>query len=201
METVSEKIAQSHLKHIWFLCIWLLASTVAIILFNYELSYHRKAYEFANPDYYGQLPEYKSAGTYESIFQVLTAITTIIAVIFFIQLLVAFIKFLKNCWEIIQDDGFAMTTPQKAVGFLFIPIFNLYWVFVAYYGLSKQINEYIARHNLDSRFKSKKGQTLAFCILLFVPFLGWVISIFLYFMVTADFKRSCTYIADNKVKI
>jgi hypothetical protein len=200
METVSEKIVQSYLKHIWFLCIWVLASIGAIFSSIYQSEFHSRASYYIDPNYEHK-PEDKSADTYELIFQVLTIVATVIAIIVFIRLLIAFVKFLNNCWETIQDDGFAMTTPQKATGFLFIPIFNLYWVFVAYYGLSKQINEYIDRHNLDSRFKSKKGQTLAFCILLFIPFLGWIISIFLYFMVTADFKRSCTYIADNKVKV
>jgi hypothetical protein len=200
METISQKIIYSYQKHIRLLCIWFLTFIVAAFLDNQVSHYNAKAYHFSHPEYYAYTLGDESAGTYAQIFRVLTWILTIIAVIVYIQLVVAFVKFLKNCWETIQDDGFAMTTPQKAVGFLFVPIFNLYWIFIAYYGLSKQINKYIDRHNLDSRFKSKQGQTLAFCILLFVPFLGWIISIFLYFMVLADFKRSCTYIVDNKGK-
>ena len=38
-------------------------------------------------------------------------------------------------WVLLQGRG-ARTTPLKAVGFLFIPIFNLYWHFVSYYGLA-----------------------------------------------------------------
>jgi hypothetical protein len=57
---------------------------------------------------------------------------------------------LYNFWTIIQD-GFASTTPGKAVGFLFIPIFNLYWYFRAFYGLSKDIKFYIDRHFSDEQ--------------------------------------------------
>jgi len=48
-------------------------------------------------------------------------------------------------WQVIQD-GFARTNPGKAVGFLFIPFFNFYWWFVAFFGLSKDQNAYIDRH-------------------------------------------------------
>ena len=48
-------------------------------------------------------------------------------------------------WQVIQD-GQQRTTPGRAVGFLFIPLFNLYWFFVAYVGLSIDINRYIFRH-------------------------------------------------------
>jgi hypothetical protein len=49
---------------------------------------------------------------------------------------------LYRIWYIIQD-GNVRTTPGKAVGFLFIPFFNFYWIFVAYYGLAVDFNRYI----------------------------------------------------------
>jgi hypothetical protein len=52
---------------------------------------------------------------------------------------------LYRFWNIIQD-GFARTTPGKAVGFLFIPFFSFYWLFVAFFGLSKDMNGFIERH-------------------------------------------------------
>jgi hypothetical protein len=48
-------------------------------------------------------------------------------------------------WKLIQD-GYAETTPGKAWGFLLIPFFNFYWVFKAFYGLSKNMNSFIDRH-------------------------------------------------------
>jgi serine/threonine protein kinase len=48
-------------------------------------------------------------------------------------------------WEAIQD-GHARTSPGRAIGFLFIPIFNLYWLFQAFWGFSRDYNRYVDRH-------------------------------------------------------
>lgn len=41
-------------------------------------------------------------------------------------------------WSAVPVDS-RSTTPGKAVGFLFIPFFNLYWYFPSYVGLSRSI--------------------------------------------------------------
>lgn len=71
-------------------------------------------------------------------------------------------------WVAIQD-GHARTTPGKAVGFMFIPLFNLYWVFQAIWGYSKDYNEYLRRHSIPAQPLSE-GLFLTACIL---PLLGW----------------------------
>jgi hypothetical protein len=48
-------------------------------------------------------------------------------------------------WQVVQD-GFARTTPAKAIGFIFIPVFSWYWNFVAIFGLSKELNRYSRQH-------------------------------------------------------
>lgn len=48
-------------------------------------------------------------------------------------------------WKVVQD-GYARTTSGRAVGFLFIPLFNIYWFFHAYYGLAKDLNGYMNRN-------------------------------------------------------
>lgn len=50
-------------------------------------------------------------------------------------------------WKAIQD-GHARTTPGKAVGLMFVPFFNFYWVFQAYWGFSQDYNSYIERHSM-----------------------------------------------------
>lgn len=40
---------------------------------------------------------------------------------------------LYRAWACLQPGG-ARTTPGKAVGFQFIPLFNIYWIFVSFYG-------------------------------------------------------------------
>src|SRR5262249_1193601 len=60
-------------------------------------------------------------------------------------LLMELVSFIITCiliykaWDLIQD-GRPQTTPGKAVGFLFIPFFNLYWIFIAFRGLAEDLN-------------------------------------------------------------
>ncbi|MEZ4369901.1 MAG: hypothetical protein R3B07_03720 [Polyangiaceae bacterium] len=56
---------------------------------------------------------------------------------------------LYKCWKSIQD-GNARTTPGKAVGLLFVPLFNLYWVFNVLPGFATDFNRYIQRHRVDT---------------------------------------------------
>jgi hypothetical protein len=51
--------------------------------------------------------------------------------------------FVYKMWTVVPSSA-ARTTPGKAVGFLFIPIFNLYWMFVALWGWAKDWNAYAA---------------------------------------------------------
>jgi len=73
---------------------------------------------------------------------------------------------LYKVWAAIQD-GHARTTPGKAVGYLFIPFFQLYWVFQAYWGYAKDYNSYITRHNISTS-RLPEGLFLAYCIVPFV---------------------------------
>ncbi|MCA9627773.1 MAG: hypothetical protein KC766_08910, partial [Myxococcales bacterium] len=56
---------------------------------------------------------------------------------------------LYRCWQAIQD-GNARTTPGKAVGLLFVPLLNLYWVFNVLPGFATDYNRYIQRHRVDA---------------------------------------------------
>ena len=46
---------------------------------------------------------------------------------------IALLVLLYKAWKVIPA-AHARTTPGRAVGFLFIPCFNLYWIFQAFYG-------------------------------------------------------------------
>jgi hypothetical protein len=48
-------------------------------------------------------------------------------------------------WKIVQD-GNASTSVGKAIGLMFVPFFNFYWIFPAIHGLSEELNRYIDRH-------------------------------------------------------
>jgi hypothetical protein len=53
-------------------------------------------------------------------------------------------------WSAIQD-GQARTTPGRAVGFGFLPFFNLYWLFVVWPGFARDYNAYLTRHGIAGR--------------------------------------------------
>jgi len=80
-------------------------------------------------------------------------------------------------WAAIQD-GHARTTPGKAVGFMFIPFFNLYWMFQAIWGFSVDYNAYIERHSIETQ-PLPAGLFLTFCILSLagaIPYIGIIVS-------------------------
>ncbi|MBA4383965.1 MAG: hypothetical protein C0410_04460 [Anaerolinea sp.] len=70
-------------------------------------------------------------------------------------------------WQVIQD-GAAPTSPGKAVGFMFIPLFNIYWWFVAYWGLSKGQNSFIERHFGNTKVVSIRKAHPAIALSFFV---------------------------------
>lgn len=75
---------------------------------------------------------------------------------------VCFYVLLYRCWRQIQD-GHARTGPGKAVGFMFIPLFNYYWFFVALWGLAQDLDAYAERHGVDAP-TARPGFALATCI-------------------------------------
>ena len=96
---------------------------------------------------------------------------------------------LYRAWAVIQD-GNASTTPEKAVGFLFIPFYNFYWIFKAWYGFAEDYNRYIERYSLNAS-KLEEGLFLAFCILFIcamVTFLNYLAGLpfLVIFIITAN---------------
>lgn len=66
-------------------------------------------------------------------------------------------------WRQIQD-GHASTTPGKATGFQFIPLFNLYWWFVMIWKLPQDLAAYGVRHGLTVR-PASSTLAMATCVL------------------------------------
>lgn len=92
--------------------------------------------------------------------------------------LAIFCLLIYRSWQAIQD-GYQFTTPGKAVGFLFIPFFNFYWIFKAFGGLAKGYNDYIDRHQLVLK-KLPEGLFTTSCVLNIcniLPFIGYVTSL------------------------
>jgi len=57
-------------------------------------------------------------------------------------------------WEKLQD-GKTEISPGKAVGYLFIPVFGIFWAFRVWAGYADELNKFLARHNLAPRASQK----------------------------------------------
>jgi predicted Zn finger-like uncharacterized protein len=53
-------------------------------------------------------------------------------------------------WAAIQDSE-ASTSPAKAIGFLFIPVFNIYWALLMFTGFAEDYNAFIRRHSIKAK--------------------------------------------------
>ena len=93
----------------------------------------------------------------------------LIGIPFLITGLVYNMMLLYQLWKLIPKD-IARTTPSKAVGYNFIPIFGFYWIFVSYVGLAEDMNKMLREHGVQYQVNEGLGVTL--CIF-------WVIGIFL----------------------
>lgn len=103
-------------------------------------------------------------------------LTVISAIVFYV--------YLYRAWQCLQPGGLARTTPGKAIGFLFIPFYNLYWIFQAIHGLAVDWNRTIASHpDLRPVHPLPEGLFLSFCIvaIVFAP-----INLILIFMVMSQ---------------
>ena len=81
-------------------------------------------------------------------------------------------------WAAIQD-AYVRTSPGKAVGFLLIPFFNVYWAFQAIWGFAKDYNRFVARHGVIA-MPLPDGLFLAYTILTlttWLPGIGVVLQI------------------------
>jgi hypothetical protein len=88
---------------------------------------------------------------------------TVLSIVFAIPAAVFSSLILHRAWSAVQD-GVTTVSPGKAVGFCFIPFFNLYWNFVAHVGLMKEVNRLAeARGRPDQ--KVNEGIALTFSIL------------------------------------
>lgn len=74
--------------------------------------------------------------------------------------------FLYKMWSAI-NDGQTKPTPGAAVGLLFVPIFSIYWVFVAWPGYASRYNAYTQRHGIRA---PQLSMGLLLCSILFAGF-------------------------------
>jgi len=104
----------------------------------------------------------------------------VLAVLFgYIYLLVVLHRLWKFIIEQSKQFGLApsIETPGKAVGFLFIPFFNYYWIFIAYGKLAKDLNALAKQKGVEPSASEGLGITIPILIILgIIPFVGYLTS-------------------------
>ncbi len=97
---------------------------------------------------------------------------------------IVLLRILYKTWGALPASQ-ARTTPGRAVGFMFVPFYNLYWVWNAYVGFAKDFNRYVKQVDPQEQ-PQPDGFYIAFCIFhfyleilfAFVPqFLTWILDI------------------------
>ncbi len=104
-----------------------------------------------------------------------------------------FLMNLYRAWACLQPGG-AQTTPGKAVGFMFIPFFNIYWVFVAINGLPKDWNRVVASYkDLQNAPRLSETTFLLYCIgIFFAPLLVMI------FPMMSQLCKGINFFADRR---
>jgi hypothetical protein len=105
---------------------------------------------------------------------------------------IVFLVLTYRMWGAIQD-GHARTKPGAAVGLLFVPFFNLYWIFQAYRGFAEDFNSFCARHSINPPLLPT-GLFTAYGALLIcgiIPFIGWPLIVVNFFVALAMISKIC----------
>ncbi len=106
---------------------------------------------------------------------------------------------LHRAWKCLSYSG-ATVSPGAAVGFLFIPFFNLYWIFRAYAGFAREWNLITSAYE-DTRLapRMSEGLFLTFCICI-VTIIGVPVAVILAFPLYASMCRAINFIAFRPVQ-
>lgn len=115
-------------------------------------------------------------------------------------MLVAFIMqvvYLARVWSYLRY-GNPRTTSGKAVGLLFVPLFNWYWIFVAFHGLAQDWNRITSQFvDLQRAPRMSEGAFLTYCI-------GCVVcpplAVVMWFIVMSQICRCINFMAYRPVR-
>ena len=85
----------------------------------------------------------------------------------------------SHIWFNLMHGKLPQTRPDdpsagKAIGFLFIPFYNFYWVFFTYLRLCERLDAERVRHGLPP--KNFRGLAITTCIFMIIPYVNIVIG-------------------------
>ncbi|MDO5565697.1 MAG: zinc-ribbon domain-containing protein [Planctomycetia bacterium] len=100
---------------------------------------------------------------------------------------------LYRLWVIVPSS-MASTTPGHAVGFLFIPIFNIYWQFVAYHQLAQHYRDLT---RVAGSERGREGLAIARVIVQLIPNLNLFLPPILNYFLLSRLKTDAVYILEH----
>ncbi len=86
---------------------------------------------------------------------------------------IAYWALVYNMWAA-MPAGEGRTTPGKALGLLFAPIFNIYWVFNVFVGFAADYNKYLDKQR-SSAPRLSEGLMIAMLLCMGIPVVGWIV--------------------------
>lgn len=116
----------------------------------------------------------------------------LLAMLVFVYVIVVEMILVYKMWAAIRGE-IARTTPGKAVGLLFIPLYNVYWLFQVFPGFAEDYNVYIAKHEINApRLPDGLFRTYAILTLLsLIPILGSLAALIGYVILMVMISQIC----------
>ncbi|MCE5340426.1 MAG: hypothetical protein LLF92_04785 [Planctomycetaceae bacterium] len=130
---------------------------------------------------------------YSPVVAVVWLCSGLLGFIFLLVALVVEMIVVYKMWAAIGGPS-ARTTPGKAVGFLFIPVFSLYWEFQVYWGWAKDYNKIVIERQLNVPLMSTGlGLTIPILnILGWIPYVGWLLGLAIPVLRVIFLSKACT---------
>jgi hypothetical protein len=120
-----------------------------------------------------------------------------ITMLFVIPTVIIYMIWLYQCWDSIPEQ-YRSASPGQAVGFLFIPFFNLYWIFRAVPGLSASIGRAMQAHDPKNVGAPSFGMGVTACVLALIPYVNMISwPFFLTWVCQANAARNRMLLAAN----
>lgn len=118
--------------------------------------------------------------------------------ILLVAALIVALVYLHRAWAALVW-GRPQATPGKAIGFLFIPLFNLYWIFIAHWGLARDWNRIMASYpDLARAPRISPGVALACCICA-ISGIGAPAALVLWFVHYAQICKGINFMATRSM--
>ena len=117
-----------------------------------------------------------------------------------VLLLILFYRLWRFTIDKSQQNGLvpSINSPAKAVGFLFIPLFALYWVFKVFAQLPKNLNAIAKNQDITHVMPEGLGLFIAIMSVIgIVPYVGYVTTIISVFILMPVFVSQCINTCDQ----